>query len=500
MTRHIYEQIRSQLQAAFLDRPIDYKQTYYQMMDQRGATIMPPSPGVERYELTYEYSPESTVYKINVKWRDITNWLVRNIEPWQITHRSRKATLAVKPYMIHETNKKLGQLAEWLPTYSDYIQKKEVSEVLYQLVIEKTLKYLTLDYDWIATYVRQHSGSSISPKVRWSNMFQLSHAEWEDFFNTIKGFVEELGHNSGRFLNILYSVGLRARSEELDKISTEYFGEVERTRVIQFHPIMSSWNVFLPNKKEWYKEILLETERIVKASTKFHYPYVEGGNIYKIASELFSDGRIFQAMDGKNWESGVGLILGESFKPTLMYIGGYYMLGSGEAVTSLYGTMANVIVNKDVGEEMIVLGDDMNYFGKKRMRNRSLPWVENQDLDTKYKYVLGTSFVEPEKPKITGIKVMSDRGDKAIPLSLEDREGYIPVYKKRDPKEVSTWAGMYLGYYGSDTLLNRLRKVKLDELDYIAPGKIIEDLSSEVSNENPYEWAETEGVKNLIVV
>jgi hypothetical protein len=233
----------------------------------------------------------------------------------------------------------------------------------------------------------------------------------------------------------------------------------------------------------------------------FHFPYVEGGDIYLKASQLFQAGYNFKALDGKSWEASVGTLMGPAFTPLMMHLDGVDVLPSGGFHTSIVGTIANVVQNKDLQGELIVLGDDMNYFYKGKSNIKRVPWVEEDPGDTKHRYILGTSYeVDPRRPRLSGLKVMSDRASKMIPFNFSEGSGQQAVVRRRDPRQISTWAGMYLGWYGDDSLLNQLRKFKIEDRDYFSPSEIMEELIEGEADIDPFAWAERMGVKDLVVV
>jgi hypothetical protein len=496
----VFNHLQDQFNVTFLEAPIDYGPNYYEDWTSRqNGTIMPPSPGVFGYIFNYDYAGNELAYEVKVEWREITKWLARQMPDWQITHRSRSAVVAASPLRVAEDMQRNARVKEWLPTFDGYSLSDSTSEVLYQLILDRTLEYLDFNPHWIDHYVREHERSSMGGGFKWRDAFSMSDDEWRRFFEMTKSFIERLKLNPGKFLNILYYTGLRARSPSLDSFRDTYTGTIDRSRVIDFHPALSSWNVFLPDKKTWYAKILQEVEQMFHVVPEFHYPYVEGGNVYLTVNELFHSGLNYRAMDGKSWDGSVGVILGKAFHPMLLYSHGLYTLGSGIALTSLLGTIANVIVNRDRNGVMVILGDDMNYWYKTETKV-NVPWIEEEPMDTFSRSILGASFYDPEKPRTTGLKVMSDRAEKAMPLNLVSRAGMLPVSAKRDPREVSTWVGMYLGYYGDDTLINQLKKTKLEEFDFIAPSQIVSDLVEKNPDVDAFAWAEQQGVKNLIVV
>jgi hypothetical protein len=498
--KQVFDMLQQELTSVLLENPIDYGSDYYNSwITRQNGTIMPPSPGVQGYILNYDFAGNELAFELRVEWREVAKWLFRTIPSWQVTHRSRTAVIAASPLRVPEDMKRNARVMDWMPTFSEFSLDDSASETVYDLVLGKTLEYLDFNKQWISHYITEHEASSMGGGFHWRDTFSMSEDQWRKVFDLTVEFVEKLRANPGKFLNIQYNSGLRARSPSADNFSDVYTGIIDRSRIINFHAALSIWNVFLPNKKDWYADILHEVESLFSVTPTIHYPFTEGGGIYLTVSELFHSDLNFKAMDGKSWDGSVGVILGNAFKPLLLYSHGLYTLGSGIALTSLLGTIANVIVNRKREGEMVILGDDMNYWFKRETRI-NVPWIEEEIGDTRSRSILGAAFFDPDKPVTTGLKVMSDRADKAKPLNLTDRMGMIPVSVKRDPREVSIWAGMYLGWYGDDTLINQLKRTKLENLDFVAPSKIINDLVTEHPDIDPFAWAEREGVKNLVVV
>jgi hypothetical protein len=207
-------------------------------------------------------------------------------------------------------------------------------------------------------------------------------------------------------------------------------------------------------------------------------------------------------MDGKNWEASVGILLGPAFSTLMLYVKGIAMLGSGGFHTSTAGTMANIVQNRNVEGDIVALGDDMSIFSKRKYVSQ-VPWVEEDAGDTAHKVTLGISFGKDlEQPVVTGIKAMSDRAKKAIPIRIDPLtyDGEAPVLGRRDPREISLWIGLYMGYFGDKTLLETLKSIDLTKRDYVSPGELIEQMvTQQETNIDPYAWAERYGVKRLII-
>lgn len=492
--------IKQQLVAGFTTHPIDREDLYnFQFSDRLSGTVMPPSPGVLGYTLEYQWTGRTVGYDLRVDWHPGAKWLATQVEPWQITHRSRTAVISASPLRVAENLKRISNVLEWRNSYSSYILSDAKSNELYQLVLDKTLKHMTFSPDWIKHYIRQHIGSSLGEGWRWKHTLSMPMSEWRTIYESTRENIEGLKRHAGEYLDIVFKHGSRARSPDMPKFSDRFTGEVERTRIVMFHQYLSLWNAFLPNKQAWYTDIMTSVEAMFDVKSENHYPFVEAGQIYVTASDLLSQGYNLSAYDGKAWESSVGIILGRAFSPLMIFMGGILMLPSGIALTSLLGTIASVIVNKNSSSTMIILGDDQNHFTKGSLHGLPrVPWIEEQPMDSKTRTILGASFFIPDVPRLTGFKVMSDRADKQRPLLLTGEKQYIKVRPKRDPREVSAWIGMFLGYYGDGTLITRLKHENILDKDFFAPRDTIQDLVSS-PGEDPFAWAERLGVKKLLV-
>lgn len=492
--------IQGELAASYAKTPTDYTDLYTQQFASReNGTIMPPSPGVIGYDLTYQYTGFAVNFDLKVNWHPSVHWLMDQVEPWQVTHRSRTAVLAASPLRVAENEKRLANIMEWRSTFNDFSLSDSESLSLYHLVLDRTLEYMKFDQDWIKHYIKEHLGSSLGGGYKWKDTLSMDFGEWKEIYDSTRENIELLKVHAGDFLDIVYNHGLRARSPDMTSFSNEFSGEVERTRIVMFHQYLSLWNVFIPDKKAWYGKILSDVESMFAVNPKVLYPYTEGGEIYLRASELLQDGYQLVAYDGKSWESSVGLILGKAFHPMMVYMRGIYGLPSGIAATSLLGTIASVLVNRNSNGVMITLGDDQNHFVKGKLKGiPRVPWIEEQPMDSKTNTILGASFWKPEAPRLTGFKVMSDRADKALPLLLSSDVRTMRSQPRRDPRERAAWLGMFLGYYGDGTLISRLKKEKIEEQDFFAPRLTIQSLVDDTSVD-VYAWAEREGVKKVVI-
>jgi hypothetical protein len=291
----------------------------------------------------------------------------------------------------------------------------------------------------------------------------------------------------GWYNTAIFNSGIRARSERLKAFRETYSYEITRSRIIFFHPSMSIWTLFIPEKAHWYTKIINEVLKIIQFNGELDVPYIIGGKIYSKMSDYFTEGKRFIAADGKSWETSVGAILGSTFNPFMIYLGAS-MLPSGITVTSLLGTIANIIMNKSIKGNLVALGDDMNYFGCKD--RPIVPWIEVDENDTKYKYALGLTYLkDPKIPRITGFKISADRGDLMRPLHISTTEMDAVERKKRDVRTRVAHAGMFFGQFGKRTLIDAVNKISGN--DYIAPTAILDKIVEKgAEEEDIYAWTE----------
>lgn len=496
----IGQYILGQINPTYTTEPIDYTTAYENdWANRKSGTVMPPSPGVDEYTIWYSLEQDILYYKLTVKWRPATLWLAKQLPEWQIVNRSRTAVISASPLRVYENRKRLNSAIGWSDKLKQQSMTERESHEIFQIKMDTTLKYLEFDEEYIAHYIREHSTSSIGEGYRWGQMTSLSTEEWSTFFESTKRNIELLSQNEGRYYDKIWRTGVRARSPGMEHFGNTFKGEIDRSRVITFDVIRSSPNVFIKNKKSWYGEILSKTEDVLDVKPKVYYPYVEGGRIYTIASDLFKDGYTFYARDGKSWDASAGIILGPSFRPELIYMRGISIIGTGAFDTSLDVTIANLANSRNMIGEIIMLGDDNNQFVNGSTGFKDVPWVEEQAADTKYKYILGVSFADADKPTLMGLKAMSDRADKSKPVNYRVPEDQFTEPGKHSPQEIDTWIGMYLGLFGDDTLINKLKKEPLEDMDYLAPSKIMEDIVKKSTGSHSLAIAEREGIKKLVM-
>lgn len=460
---------------------------------------MPPGPGTEVYSLNYRMTAEGLYYKAEVQWAPfVTDWLIHNIEPFQITHRSRFIALASNRLQIAEIDKRIAQTRENAYAFEKNPITERQSEELYAILMQATKKYMKLNYTWIQHYIHEHEQSSLGKGWKWERAYNLYREDWESLFGIYMNNIEMMTTHPGWSNSVMWNLGIRARSDSIDAIQRYYDWRImDRSRIILFHPAMNMLTVFLPQKAAFYSEVLDSTVKYLDALPEYHYPYMEGGKIYTTAQEAFNNKLPFHAFDGKRWDSSVGKILRKAFRPWMINIAGLDMLPTGTSVTSILDTMANIVATRHLRGKLIALGDDMNYFGPDASK-LNVPYIELQPEDSLHKYILGVCF-EPDinAPRISGIKCTMDRAGQMKPLPAQfETEGSALITRKRDVRSRVAWAGLFKGQFGEGTLLEAIQKMPASS--HLAPTEYIEDLIESRTDEvDVFAWAERAGIKTI---
>jgi hypothetical protein len=450
--------------------------------DRTEARVMPPSPGVESLWVEYEEDAGVGYYQADVEWRPEAYGMLKSLPDWQKYHRSRELALSVSRGRIREINKRLGQAVAHHNDYDVAALNDEESEALYNILIDKTRAHIRFSRKYIDKYVKEHAGSSTGRDVttnrgrRWEELLEedgerWSNSQWREIMDDVLSLLDWLQENPAGYLRIDWFFGQRARSPPLRSLKTHYENEVDRTRLIVFHTLLSIWNVFIPDKNAWYGDCLKAAYDYLGCSFKYYTPLVDKGHVFVAAAELFNDqGDKFQAYDGKSWDTGVGLILGKAFAPLLTYFKGIAMLGSGIAWTSLLGTIVMFIVLRHTSGIMVLLGDDANIFNGKNIPKAY--YLEYQPDDTTYRYILGVSYyVDPFAPRLCGIRVTMDHAGRDVSVTSPNFNGKVKY--THDDRTVYLWLQMYEGFYGDNTLYDAIKKAEVE--DYFAPKKYLEE-------------------------
>jgi hypothetical protein len=302
----------------------------------------------------------------------------------------------------------------------------------------------------------------------------------------VKGIVDIMtdGNHAGYSQGLPMYTGIRSRSPGLgghSPLEEQYSGEIDRSRIIMFHPALSTWTLFLPDKKEFYAETLTKIQDLFGISEKVMTPIVHGGQVYVEAAEHIANGLLERCFDGKGWEAQVGILMNDAFSPYFTNMYGHRVLPSGITLTSWIDTVGSlwILSKMNVKYEMaVVLGDDVNVFSEKDQSSGHMEGImEHQPEDEDIQFMLGVSYArDPWQPRIQGVKLMADRGDKAIHLPLSPGFYVDDIVKgTHDERTTELWYGLSLGRFGPRTLIDAIRSIPGHE--FKGPDAMIEELA-----------------------
>lgn len=517
----VFNHMRHLLDITFSPNPVDMYDSYtteWASKDTGGT--MPPGPLVKGYALSYNYSAEAVpsrvdmsgelprralYYDIDVDWEPWVGKFAKVLEPHQITHRSRILALASGPLRINELDRQVYKVSNIIDKVRAKAMPERISLGTLDIIIDefiKALKTRGVDLSVTRKYSDDHKGRSMGNGYRWDDAVYLDISQWRELFDKIIGNLEDVKRMVGMYNNIRYFTGIRARSDELTSttLSNSYNGIMRRSRRIMFNGAWSMLTAFLSHddKRKYYEKVYARLIDYFNASGDRHFPYVEGGEIYLKAAELFSEGKRFQALDGVSWEAFVGTILGAPFNAFMTNVKGINMLPSGITFTSLLDTIAMLWVTKDIDGTMIQLGDDFNHWGT---NVKETAYLETAPLDTKWSWLLGLDFsVDPYVPRLSGFKISMDKTGEIKTLPMQNGKHYGPIgmFRKRDPRIRAVVAGAYGGHIGETTILDAI-KGEIKGGDFFGGTYEIEQVILKSKVEDPYHWIDAHGLKSAFV-
>jgi len=314
---------------------------------------------------------------------------------------------------------------------------------------QATLSALKLDKAYLKHYISEHKDSSVLPGLKWSMLPDPDEdlGFWRKCLDLIRHNLETYALTGDYKYDKSFNLGARSRADQsVHPDQWSYDLEVTRTRVVLFNPQLSMVGAFMPDKPKWYSQIINACVQEFGLNDHLLFPPRDGGEVYLAAAEALNDkenativlgddlnfykGGVQYALDGSNWESSVGTILGPPFYGTKTYFGGFYHVPSGVFDTTLDDTIATLWVRSQLSDEDLMKG------GVPRIMETA---TEDQELN----FMLGLRYVDdPLLPRLQGLKLMVDKatGTRVIP-----RGGVLEVESKYSEDQRERW---YWAYHG----------------------------------------------------
>jgi len=500
-----YDHILATGHIKLVEEQPDFLEQFKSRWDQAGGTTMPTSPTVDVYSLTQEYIPyviennqlkiqRHLHYKTEVQWAKHTGILVKLMQPEQVWHRSRDVAVAIDALRINEAQHRIDQVLEFKNSYDKYALTDNESYEVSFIIRDETKKAMRLNFDWILSYIREHTRSSLGGGgYKWRQALSITRTQWLEIFDMIKANAEQMDAHPDWYPANVPETGERARANNLARMQPGYEGNIDRTRIITFGNWMSLWTVFIPDKASWYTKVLAKIIDVINPEGEYFFPYVLGGGIYTKFSELHQTNLPYHAYDAKTWDAGGLRILGKWTNAYAVCFGGIPQIASGQSHTSMLGTGAMICATRHLKGIKCVLGDDVGHFGTAQMNE---PWFEMDEADTRYRFNLGVAYSpDPLAPRISGLKVTKDRSKDMISINTAEFQEMTGAYGGRhSQQEKALHAGLYLGRAGKGTLLERIQKIPPGE--FISPSELMEQIIEE-GEVDALEWARERGITEV---
>lgn len=470
----------------------DLENRYHTLFTKRSGhiSLMEPSPGATRIDLTYYTDGPRLHYDTVIKLTPEGRKLWKELPPLQRNHRSRDIAVAWFKLCSAELYRRVEKYHE-LKRYIDKVRIPDrLSHAISNIILEKTYEYMTIDWDWFKKYANEHWRSSILPGYKWANFYMDSESsDIHELYDTLRHNLQTMYDHGNLYNDVEFNVGIRARSLGLE--GANYTGEtvttsqdVDRSRIIQFHPSMNMYTAFIPDKVRWYADMYDEIESYLDLSADVFLPHLMGGAIYPIADALHGTGLKYHALDARSWDSINLDVLGNYSNVFATIVAGTKQLCSGETWTSLIGTVATLVVAQNCPgmQYAIILGDDIGSWGAK-----SWPSLMEEDKnDTNLKYLLGLSFME-NRARIVGLRFSTDRASKMQSARINSG-GVNDTFVERpyDPEVSKRWYDLYHGTINDNEILDVFTGIP--GRVYTHPGDIMESLieTGKVGNVTDY--------------
>jgi len=349
----------------------------------------------------------------------------------------------------------------------------DVSEAFHTSTLENLRSYLKFDADWISHYINEHKGSSVVPGVKWADLPDPYEdpSYWQTFVEHHKAICDIRLDRPGQYFAPDFNLGGRARPEQqCERGVTDYDFTSTRSRIVMFHPALSTAFAACPDKKDFYRDCWKEAHDIVGANEYYLFPPVDGGSVYQKFSDALSNGEDFKcilgddynqviggnhvAKDGGNWEQSVGTIAGDMNTTALGTFSGLATVPSGIFETTLLDSTALLWTIQWMDENKVT----------------EIPGVmESQPDDEEINFFLGLRYKDdPDYPRLQGLKLSVDRADKTQRL----KPRMSTALRSRYSTEQSlSWYNAYHGLtLRGESLLTPFAEV--DAGDWMSPDKI----------------------------
>lgn len=423
--------------------------------------------------------------------------VIKDLPEWQRTHRSRKISLAFSRGQYFELARRATATRNKMDILKRLAIPDDQSRVTSIIQAEAFKKGAKVDPEYLMKYIKEHETSSVFAGTKWP-MLGDPHdfkREWQQLLDYHLAVCDAIIDDEmfGKMPNFALNLGSRQRYNgqpvEADPDSWTHQGFIERSRVVLYHPALSSWFAFLPKeaKPTYYKDTVLNALDYLNIETVGEYisPLWAGGKVYsRVANAMQggdpitlglgddynvidSDG-VLHAVDGSTWDSFAGVICGRGHYWSSTYFGGHNSVPSGVVDTTTKDQLAMAHL---VNERQKITGRMID----KMEGNDSylLPGVaEFQPADSDASFVLGLTYGTPkgvEFPALCGVKLMEDSADTFRPL----QEGRTITQTRLDDENalLSHQNAFYGLTIDNESLLTVMAGI--DPEDWISPGTLL---------------------------
>jgi len=500
---HAMSMLRREIDSAkWTEQSQDFMKNYIgSKITSKRMSVHRPAIGVTKYQVTavFRQDPNSqyTVPHWTAKMELEPGFkkVIKDLPDWQREHRSRKISLAFAKGQAIELQRRANSVAKMRPVLKDLTLNDETSLEVAIIQAEAFLKHSKMDPKYINHYIKEHEHSSVMSGIKWPQLGDADKhsSDWQAILQMHRSRAEQVvnGEMMGKMPDFRLSLGSRQRynGDPSEQYPDEWIhaGAIERSRVVLFHPALSSWFAFLPKEKkpQYYRDTVMGALDVMGVEVVGEYisPLWDGGSIYaKVADALQGgrpltiglgddynvideDGRLY-AVDGSTWDSFAGVINGRGSTWMTTYFGGHTSVPSGVMKTSTDDqiAMASVIdtITSREGKMIPDLRDGKLIDGV----------VEFQPEDEDNVFVLGLTYNldgGPDNPGICGVKLMEDSAETFRPL----QEGRTLNLKREDDVNAllshqNAFSGLTLD---NESLLSVMSKVEAP--DWISPGLLL---------------------------